>query len=314
MASPLVAWMHRHGVPRPAGRRTAHARRSSPSASGLFVIVISGITSESSVDQRRALGRQGHPHRLARGLRARPGHRLRREERGERLGKRRGLRLCSTASARDQRPFRARALPRLHRPQPVLPAQRRTEDPGLGGAPSRRSAAGRQGHHPAHPRGASRLLPRHHDRRGFNAVVVSVGALMLGVPLAGTIAVVTFLGGYIPYVGPGPRARSRCCSPSAGQAPTRPAAWSCPAARQQRPAAARSAVCDGRRPRDPPARGARRHDRRRRAVRRDGADPRRPAVFRRGPDLRRSGPLAGRGGPGGRIKPDAEKERADDDP
>ncbi len=36
---------------------------------------------------------------------------------------------------------------------------------------------------------------------GFNALVVSVGALILGVPLAGTIAVVTFLGGYIPYVG-----------------------------------------------------------------------------------------------------------------
>jgi putative heme transporter len=35
----------------------------------------------------------------------------------------------------------------------------------------------------------------------FNALVVTVGALILGVPLAGTIAVVTFLGGYIPYLG-----------------------------------------------------------------------------------------------------------------
>jgi putative heme transporter len=35
----------------------------------------------------------------------------------------------------------------------------------------------------------------------FSAVVVAVGALALGVPLAGTIAVVTFLGGYIPYLG-----------------------------------------------------------------------------------------------------------------
>jgi predicted PurR-regulated permease PerM len=35
----------------------------------------------------------------------------------------------------------------------------------------------------------------------FNAVVVGVGALVLGVPLAGTIAVVTFLGAYIPYLG-----------------------------------------------------------------------------------------------------------------
>ena len=36
---------------------------------------------------------------------------------------------------------------------------------------------------------------------GFNAVVVGLGALLLGVPLAGTIAVVTFIGGFIPYVG-----------------------------------------------------------------------------------------------------------------
>ena len=36
---------------------------------------------------------------------------------------------------------------------------------------------------------------------GFNAVVVGVGALVLGVPLAGTIAAVTFIGAYIPYLG-----------------------------------------------------------------------------------------------------------------
>jgi putative heme transporter len=35
----------------------------------------------------------------------------------------------------------------------------------------------------------------------FNAVVVAVGALILGVPLAGTIAVITFLGAYVPYLG-----------------------------------------------------------------------------------------------------------------
>jgi putative heme transporter len=36
---------------------------------------------------------------------------------------------------------------------------------------------------------------------GFNALVVGVGALILGVPLAGTIALVTLLGGYVPYLG-----------------------------------------------------------------------------------------------------------------
>ncbi len=35
----------------------------------------------------------------------------------------------------------------------------------------------------------------------FNAALVGGGALLLGVPLAGTIAVVTFLGAYIPYIG-----------------------------------------------------------------------------------------------------------------
>jgi predicted PurR-regulated permease PerM len=35
----------------------------------------------------------------------------------------------------------------------------------------------------------------------FNGVVVGLGALLFGVPLAGTIAVVTFLGAYVPYLG-----------------------------------------------------------------------------------------------------------------
>jgi predicted PurR-regulated permease PerM len=35
----------------------------------------------------------------------------------------------------------------------------------------------------------------------FTATIVLVAALVLGVPLAGTIAVVTFLGGYVPYLG-----------------------------------------------------------------------------------------------------------------
>jgi putative heme transporter len=35
----------------------------------------------------------------------------------------------------------------------------------------------------------------------FNAIVVSIGAVILGVPLVGTITVVTFVGAYIPYLG-----------------------------------------------------------------------------------------------------------------
>ena len=35
----------------------------------------------------------------------------------------------------------------------------------------------------------------------FNGIVVGLGALVLGVPLAGTIAVVTFVTAYVPFVG-----------------------------------------------------------------------------------------------------------------
>jgi len=35
----------------------------------------------------------------------------------------------------------------------------------------------------------------------FNAAVVGLGALILGVPLAGTIVVITFLGAFVPYLG-----------------------------------------------------------------------------------------------------------------
>jgi predicted PurR-regulated permease PerM len=35
----------------------------------------------------------------------------------------------------------------------------------------------------------------------WSSLIVGAGALILGVPLVGTIAVVTFLGGYVPYIG-----------------------------------------------------------------------------------------------------------------
>jgi predicted PurR-regulated permease PerM len=35
----------------------------------------------------------------------------------------------------------------------------------------------------------------------FNAVVVGVSAVVLGIPLAGTIAAITFFGPYVPYLG-----------------------------------------------------------------------------------------------------------------
>ena len=84
----------------------------------------------------------------------------------------------------------------------VLPAQGRAPDPALG----------REAH--AASRGRSRTGSSERvleSLRGyfvgvtlvaaFNAVVVGIGALLLDVPLAGTIAVVTFLGAYVPYLG-----------------------------------------------------------------------------------------------------------------
>ena len=54
----------------------------------------------------------------------------------------------------------------------------------------------------------------------FNGVVVGAGALILGVPLPATIALVTFLPPTSPTSARGPRARSRSCSRSAARGPT----------------------------------------------------------------------------------------------
>ena len=56
----------------------------------------------------------------------------------------------------------------------------------------------------------------------FNAIVVGVGALVLGVPLAGTIAVVTFVAAYVPSSARWSRGRSRSCSRSAPRGPGLP--------------------------------------------------------------------------------------------
>ena len=56
----------------------------------------------------------------------------------------------------------------------------------------------------------------------FNAVVVGVGAVVLGVPLAATIASVTFLAAYIPYLGAWTAGAFSVLWPSAGRARTPP--------------------------------------------------------------------------------------------
>ena len=91
----------------------------------------------------------------------------------------------------------------LHRAQPVLPAQGRPADQALARAPPRRAAAGRLR---AISGRTIRLLLRGYFAgvtavAAFNGSVIGLGALILGVPLAGSIAVVNFVGAYIPYLG-----------------------------------------------------------------------------------------------------------------
>ena len=112
----------------------------------------------------------------------------------------------------DQGAVVAGVLPRADRAQPVLPAQGRPDHPSMGRAPHGRART-RGPHH-----SASRVLQ---SLRGyflgvtivavFNAVVVGVGALVLGVPMAGTIAAHHVRRRLHPVPrAPGAPARSRC--------------------------------------------------------------------------------------------------------
>ena len=115
----------------------------------------------------------------------------------------------------------------------------------------------------------------------FNGVVIGLAALIVGVPLAGTIAVVTFAAAYVPFVGAwvaGAFAVLIALGTEGTEAALIMAVVSLLA--QQRAPAADPAVRDGRDAGAQPARGAHRHDRRRRPVRDGRADARRPADLR----------------------------------
>jgi putative heme transporter len=105
----------------------------------------------------------------------------------------------------------------------------------------------------------------------FNGIVVGLSALLLNVPLAGTIAVVTFVTAYIPYIG----------AVVAGDADRRHP--------RERPAAEPlPALRDGSRPPPQPTRGARGDDRRGLPVRDARARARSPIDLRRRPDRHRA--------------------------
>ncbi len=92
-------------------------------------------------------------------------------------------------------------VPLLHGAQPLLPAQGRADDRGfverhLGvPVPVARTVLGRvSGSLRGYFVGVTVVA-------AWSAAIVGAGALLLGVPLPGTIAVVTFVGGYVPYLG-----------------------------------------------------------------------------------------------------------------
>ena len=122
----------------------------------------------------------------------------------------------------------------------------------------------------------------------FNAVVVLVGALILGVPLAATLAFVTFVGAYVPYLGAWVAAGFSVLI-ALGAAGTDAAAGMIVVQLLANTAApaGRPAVRDGRSSGHPSARRTDRDHGRRGAVRFRGPDPRRAADGCRHARLRR---------------------------
>ena len=71
----------------------------------------------------------------------------------------------------------------------------------LGRTPHGRAASRRAHHHGRRDQSLRRYFGGVTIVAAFNGIVVGIGALALGVPLAGTIAVVTFVTAYIPFIG-----------------------------------------------------------------------------------------------------------------
>ena len=202
VASPLVAWMNRHRVPRGIGAALLMLALIALGIGVFLVIVLPGSPARLEAVGGHLDRRQGHDRRLARG----PGGRS--IEGRERQGPRRapGSAMpsppCSTASATGIAKLSSLAF--------FLAMTALSLFFLLKDGPKIRSWAER---HLGVPQPVARTIT---DRmlgslRGyflgvtivaaFNAVVVTLGALILGVPLIGTIAAVTFFGAYIPYLG-----------------------------------------------------------------------------------------------------------------
>ncbi len=165
VASPLVAWMNRHRIPRPLAAVFIMLGLIAVGV-GLFLMVVGGITSEASDigdqlgDARSTL--QGWLEDVG----IDPSTAAEANKNASASISESFSQLKDGLAQRDQRPFRARLLPRPDHPQPVLPPQRRTQDPPLGRGALRGAAARRAHHQREDARSASRLLPRRHPDRG----------------------------------------------------------------------------------------------------------------------------------------------------
>ena len=287
VASPVVAWLKRHGVPRVFGA----------------VLLLLALVARRRA--RRPGDRRGHiqrvrqhqqPHLLGRddgpGLAEGPGDRP--EERelcDERRAQRDELDRPGAAARRHRRRGEAvvaGVLPRADAAQPGVPAQGRADDPRMGRASRGRARRGRAHGQRPDPAVAARLLLRGHDR----GRVQRGGGRRRGADPRHPAGGDDRRGDVRRRLHPLPRRLDRGRVRRAARARRRGRGGGAgddrdPAARQRRPAAARPADRLRRRAGHPPAGGARGHDRRRRAVRRRGPDPRRADDVGGQPDRRR---------------------------
>ena len=200
VASPLVAWMHRHRIPRMAGAALVMLGIVAVGV-GLFVMVIAGITSESSAISGELsdatdtlsgwLDDAGADSGSASDAKTEASDSVSASASALLEGIGHGIKALSGLAF-----FLAMTVLSLFFLLSDGPTIRRWGERHLGVPQpvarviSQRTLGALRGYF----LGVTIVA-------GFNAVVVTVGALILGVPLAGTIAAVTFIGGYIPYLG-----------------------------------------------------------------------------------------------------------------
>ena len=202
VSAPAVNWFKGHGVPRWGGA----------------VIVVLALIAIGAL-HRAASSSAGSPRRATRLRRSRqsrsrqgpelaeePRPRLRaRRTRTESvksaIPRRSSRHSCTESCQRDPGDHLARVLRLVRGLQPLLPAEGRADDARWIDAhlgvplPVAQTITG----------GVITSLRRYFLGvtivAAFNAVVVGLGALLLDVPLAGTIAVVTFVTAYVPFIG-----------------------------------------------------------------------------------------------------------------